>query len=140
MIVLMVLCLYVCGFYGCCLGRIISHLEKGTLKFLAENERIASFSPTLHERFKQAYESSTAKVSIGTPHLMLSHTFVVVLFMLALMLMLSPATVVLSCLLWEVSESVLFFFFFWPWVSELQVAVTDSSESLLAGHTLCSRC
>lgn len=33
-----------------------------------------------------------------------------------------------------------FFFFFWPRVSELQVAVTDSCESLLAGHTLCSRC
>uniref|UniRef100_A0A8B9VRT3 Codanin-1 C-terminal domain-containing protein n=1 Tax=Anas zonorhyncha TaxID=75864 RepID=A0A8B9VRT3_9AVES len=67
MITLMVLCLYVCGFYGCCLGRIISHLEKGTLKFLAENERIASFSPTLHERLKQAYESSTAKVSLLLP-------------------------------------------------------------------------
>ncbi|NWZ18362.1 CDAN1 protein, partial [Asarcornis scutulata] len=46
---------------------IISHLEKGTLKFLAENERIASFSPTLHERLKQAYESSTAKVSLLLP-------------------------------------------------------------------------
>ncbi|XP_025917401.1 codanin-1 isoform X3 [Apteryx rowi] len=48
-------------FYGCCFGRIISHLEKGTLKLLAENERIASFSPTLHEKLRQAYESSTAK-------------------------------------------------------------------------------
>uniref|UniRef100_A0A8C9EHB4 Codanin-1 C-terminal domain-containing protein n=1 Tax=Pavo cristatus TaxID=9049 RepID=A0A8C9EHB4_PAVCR len=46
---------------------IISHLEKGTLKFLAENERIASFSPALHERLKQAYESSTAKVSLLLP-------------------------------------------------------------------------
>ncbi|XP_048803385.1 codanin-1 [Lagopus muta] len=46
---------------------IISHLEKGTLKFLAENERIAAFSPTLHERLKQAYESSTAKVSLLLP-------------------------------------------------------------------------
>ncbi|OXB63361.1 hypothetical protein ASZ78_001937 [Callipepla squamata] len=46
---------------------VISHLEKGTLKFLAENERIASFSPTLHERLKQAYESSTAKVSLLLP-------------------------------------------------------------------------
>ncbi|NWI21305.1 CDAN1 protein, partial [Crypturellus soui] len=46
---------------------IISHLEKGTLKLLAENERIASFSPTLHERLKQAYESSTAKVSLLLP-------------------------------------------------------------------------
>uniref|UniRef100_A0A8C4KNM7 Codanin 1 n=1 Tax=Dromaius novaehollandiae TaxID=8790 RepID=A0A8C4KNM7_DRONO len=57
----------VCGFYGCCLGRIISHLEKGTLKLLAENERIASFSPALHERLRQAYESSTAKVSLLLP-------------------------------------------------------------------------
>uniref|UniRef100_A0A669PSJ8 Codanin-1 C-terminal domain-containing protein n=1 Tax=Phasianus colchicus TaxID=9054 RepID=A0A669PSJ8_PHACC len=47
--------------------QIISHLEKGTLKFLAENERIATFSPTLHERLKQAYESSTAKVSLLLP-------------------------------------------------------------------------
>ncbi|KFR07216.1 Codanin-1, partial [Nipponia nippon] len=46
---------------------IISHLEKGTLKLLAENERIASFSPTLHERLRQAYESSTAKVSLLLP-------------------------------------------------------------------------
>ncbi|NXC16816.1 CDAN1 protein, partial [Corythaeola cristata] len=46
---------------------IISHLEKGTLKLLAENERIASFSPTLHERLKQAYDSSTAKVSLLLP-------------------------------------------------------------------------
>uniref|UniRef100_A0A8C3TWN5 Codanin-1 C-terminal domain-containing protein n=1 Tax=Catharus ustulatus TaxID=91951 RepID=A0A8C3TWN5_CATUS len=46
---------------------IISHLEKGTLKLLAENERIASFSPTLHKRLRQAYESSTAKVSLLLP-------------------------------------------------------------------------
>ncbi|NWT36353.1 CDAN1 protein, partial [Chroicocephalus maculipennis] len=46
---------------------IISHLEKGMLKLLAENERIASFSPTLHERLRQAYESSTAKVSLLLP-------------------------------------------------------------------------
>ncbi|KFV55705.1 Codanin-1, partial [Gavia stellata] len=46
---------------------IIAHLEKGTLKLLAENERIASFSPTLHERLRQAYESSTAKVSLLLP-------------------------------------------------------------------------
>uniref|UniRef100_A0A8C6YR72 Codanin 1 n=1 Tax=Nothoprocta perdicaria TaxID=30464 RepID=A0A8C6YR72_NOTPE len=47
--------------------QIISRLEKGTLKLLAENERIASFSPTLHERLRQAYESSTAKVSLLLP-------------------------------------------------------------------------
>ncbi|NXX22332.1 CDAN1 protein, partial [Podargus strigoides] len=46
---------------------IISRLEKGTLKLLAENERISSFSPTLHERLRQAYESSTAKVSLLLP-------------------------------------------------------------------------
>ena len=73
------LCLSVYGFYPCCLGRIISYLEKGTLKLLAENERIASFSPTLHERLRQAYESSTAKVKIGRPQLMLLHTFVLLL-------------------------------------------------------------
>uniref|UniRef100_A0A663LKH7 Codanin-1 C-terminal domain-containing protein n=1 Tax=Athene cunicularia TaxID=194338 RepID=A0A663LKH7_ATHCN len=46
---------------------IISQLEKGMLKLLAENERIASFSPTLHKRLRQAYESSTAKVSLLLP-------------------------------------------------------------------------
>ncbi|NXL96658.1 CDAN1 protein, partial [Tyrannus savana] len=46
---------------------IISHLEKGMLKLLAENERIASFSPALHKRLRQAYESSTAKVSLLLP-------------------------------------------------------------------------
>uniref|UniRef100_A0A8C8B7Y8 Codanin-1 C-terminal domain-containing protein n=1 Tax=Otus sunia TaxID=257818 RepID=A0A8C8B7Y8_9STRI len=47
--------------------QVISQLEKGMLKLLAENERIASFSPTLHERLRQAYESSTAKVSLLLP-------------------------------------------------------------------------
>ncbi|KAK2533218.1 Cdan1 [Columba livia] len=46
---------------------IISRLEKGMLKLLAENERIASFSPALHERLRQAYENSTAKVSLLLP-------------------------------------------------------------------------
>ncbi|NXQ22143.1 CDAN1 protein, partial [Peucedramus taeniatus] len=46
---------------------IISHLEKGMLKLLAENERIALFSPTLHKRLRLAYESSTAKVSLLLP-------------------------------------------------------------------------
>ncbi|KAF7251808.1 Codanin-1 [Varanus komodoensis] len=41
---------------------IVSHLEKGTLKLLAENDRIASFSPDLHERLMKACENSTAKV------------------------------------------------------------------------------
>lgn len=52
------------------------------LKLLAENERIASFSPTLHERLRQAYESSTAKVKIARPQLMLLQTFVLLLFYL----------------------------------------------------------
>uniref|UniRef100_A0A672TVQ9 Codanin-1 C-terminal domain-containing protein n=1 Tax=Strigops habroptila TaxID=2489341 RepID=A0A672TVQ9_STRHB len=47
--------------------QIISRLEKGLLKLLAENERIASFSPSLHRRLRQAYESSTAKVSLLLP-------------------------------------------------------------------------
>ncbi|KAG8449462.1 hypothetical protein GDO86_016205 [Hymenochirus boettgeri] len=44
--------------------RVISHLEKGTLKLLAENERISAFSPTLQEKLFKAYENSTAKVSL----------------------------------------------------------------------------
>ncbi|NXA76813.1 CDAN1 protein, partial [Thryothorus ludovicianus] len=54
---------------------IISHLEKGMLKLLAENERIASFSPTLHKRLRQAYESSTAKVSLLLPSSVQSVSF-----------------------------------------------------------------
>ncbi|XP_025071135.1 codanin-1 isoform X4 [Alligator sinensis] len=54
---------------------IISHLEKGTLKLLAENERIASFSPHLHKRLRQAYESSTAKVSLLLPSSVQSVSF-----------------------------------------------------------------
>ncbi|XP_019352135.1 codanin-1 isoform X3 [Alligator mississippiensis] len=54
---------------------LISHLEKGTLKLLAENERIASFSPHLHKRLRQAYESSTAKVSLLLPSSVQSVSF-----------------------------------------------------------------
>uniref|UniRef100_A0A8C8SRT7 Codanin-1 C-terminal domain-containing protein n=2 Tax=Pelusios castaneus TaxID=367368 RepID=A0A8C8SRT7_9SAUR len=54
---------------------IISRLEKGTLKLLAENERIASFSPGLHERLMKAYESSTAKVSLLLPSSIQSVSF-----------------------------------------------------------------
>ncbi|NWS33334.1 CDAN1 protein, partial [Polioptila caerulea] len=54
---------------------IISHLEKGMLKLLAENERIASFSPSLHTRLRQAYESSTAKVSLLLPSSVQSVSF-----------------------------------------------------------------
>ncbi|NWV25563.1 CDAN1 protein, partial [Origma solitaria] len=60
-----------CVYFAVCVldyqYEIISHLEKGMLKLLAENERIASFSPTLHKRLRQAYESSTAKVSLLLP-------------------------------------------------------------------------
>lgn len=52
------------------------------LKLLAENERIASFSPALHERLRQAYENSTAKVRTGRPQMMLLQTVVVFLFYL----------------------------------------------------------
>ncbi|XP_067414003.1 codanin-1 isoform X2 [Emydura macquarii macquarii] len=58
-----------------CQFEIISRLEKGTLKLLAENERIASFSPGLHERLMKAYESSTAKVSLLLPSSIQSVSF-----------------------------------------------------------------
>ncbi|KAJ7344788.1 hypothetical protein JRQ81_000738 [Phrynocephalus forsythii] len=54
---------------------IVSHLEKGTLKLLAENERIAAFSPVLHERLATAYESSTAKISLLLPSCVQSVSF-----------------------------------------------------------------
>ncbi|XP_030070215.1 codanin-1 [Microcaecilia unicolor] len=54
---------------------IISHLEKGTLKLLAENERITAFSSGLHERLMRAYESSTAKVSLLLPSFVQSVSF-----------------------------------------------------------------
>ncbi|XP_020649345.3 codanin-1 [Pogona vitticeps] len=54
---------------------IVSHLEKGTLKLLAENERIAAFSPVLHERLTIAYESSTAKISLLLPSCVQSVSF-----------------------------------------------------------------
>uniref|UniRef100_A0A8C5UA03 Codanin-1 C-terminal domain-containing protein n=1 Tax=Malurus cyaneus samueli TaxID=2593467 RepID=A0A8C5UA03_9PASS len=60
-----------CVYFAVCVldyqYEIISHLEKGMLKLLAENERIASFSPTLHKRLREAYENSTAKVSLLLP-------------------------------------------------------------------------
>ncbi|XP_030415459.1 codanin-1 isoform X2 [Gopherus evgoodei] len=58
-----------------CQFEIISHLERGTLKLLAENERIASFSPGLHARLMKAYESSTAKVSLLLPSSVQSVSF-----------------------------------------------------------------
>uniref|UniRef100_A0A670I1H1 Codanin-1 C-terminal domain-containing protein n=1 Tax=Podarcis muralis TaxID=64176 RepID=A0A670I1H1_PODMU len=55
--------------------QIISHLEKGTLKLLAENDRITSFSPDLHERLMAVYENSTAKVSLLLPSSIQSVSF-----------------------------------------------------------------
>ncbi|KAM8920861.1 codanin-1 [Pelodytes ibericus] len=43
---------------------VISRLDRGTLKLLAENERVAAFYPPLQERLLKAYEASTAKVSL----------------------------------------------------------------------------
>lgn len=45
--------------------RVLSYLDKGTLKLLAENERLLCFSPALQGRLRAAYEGSVAKV--GTP-------------------------------------------------------------------------
>ncbi|KAJ7990849.1 hypothetical protein DPEC_G00291180 [Dallia pectoralis] len=42
---------------------LVSHLDKDTLRLLAENERVSSFSPPLRERLALAQNSSTAKVS-----------------------------------------------------------------------------
>lgn len=58
-----------------CQFPIIAHLDKGTLKLLAENERISSFSPVLHERLMEAYENSTAKVSLLMPSYIQSVSF-----------------------------------------------------------------
>ncbi|XP_029454550.1 codanin-1 isoform X1 [Rhinatrema bivittatum] len=55
--------------------QIISHLEKGTLKLLAESERITAFSSGLHERLMEAYTSSTAKVSLLLPSCIQSVSF-----------------------------------------------------------------
>uniref|UniRef100_A0A8D1DXU2 Codanin 1 n=1 Tax=Sus scrofa TaxID=9823 RepID=A0A8D1DXU2_PIG len=46
---------------------ILSHLDKGTLKLLAENERLLCFSPVLQGRLRAAYEGSVAKVSLAMP-------------------------------------------------------------------------
>lgn len=49
-----------------CPCRVLSYLDKGTLKLLAENERLLCFSPALQGRLRAAYEGSVAKV--GTLH------------------------------------------------------------------------
>ncbi|CAK7301356.1 Cdan1 [Vulpes lagopus] len=47
--------------------QVLSYLDKGTLKLLAENERLLCFSPALQGRLKAAYEGSVAKVSLAVP-------------------------------------------------------------------------
>ncbi|KAM8907117.1 codanin-1 isoform 1-T1 [Lycaon pictus] len=47
--------------------QVLSYLDKGTLKLLAENERLLCFSPALQGRLKAAYEGSVAKVSLAMP-------------------------------------------------------------------------
>ncbi|KAG7510674.1 hypothetical protein JOB18_028145 [Solea senegalensis] len=42
--------------------QLVAHLDKCTLRLLAENERVASFSPDLRDRLTQAQDNSTAKL------------------------------------------------------------------------------
>ncbi|KAM4833307.1 codanin-1 isoform X3 [Urocitellus parryii] len=49
--------------------QVLSSLDKGTLKLLAENERLLCFSPALQGRLRAAYEGSVAKVSLAMPPL-----------------------------------------------------------------------
>lgn len=41
---------------------LLSHLDRCTLRLLAENERVATFSPALRDRLARAQDTSTAKV------------------------------------------------------------------------------
>lgn len=50
----------------CISFRLIAHLDKCTLRLLAENERVASFSPDLRDCLIQAQDKSTAKVRVFT--------------------------------------------------------------------------
>uniref|UniRef100_A0A3B3DQP4 Codanin 1 n=1 Tax=Oryzias melastigma TaxID=30732 RepID=A0A3B3DQP4_ORYME len=43
--------------------QLVAHLDKGALRLLAENERVASFSPALRDLLIQAQGKSSAKVS-----------------------------------------------------------------------------
>ncbi|XP_017276948.1 codanin-1 isoform X2 [Kryptolebias marmoratus] len=43
--------------------QLVAHLDKCTLRLLAENERVASFSPDLRDRLTHAQDRSTAKLS-----------------------------------------------------------------------------
>lgn len=56
-----------------CPHRVLCCLDKGTLKLLAENERLLCFSPALQGRLRAAYEGSVAKVV--TPSQMSSSLF-----------------------------------------------------------------
>ncbi|XP_035940504.2 codanin-1 isoform X2 [Halichoerus grypus] len=47
--------------------QVLSYLDKGTLKLLAENERLLCFSPALQGHLRAAYEGSVAKVSLAMP-------------------------------------------------------------------------
>ncbi|XP_008845055.1 codanin-1 isoform X2 [Nannospalax galili] len=47
--------------------QVLSYLDKGTLKLLAENERLLCFSPALQGRLRVAFEGSVAKVSLMIP-------------------------------------------------------------------------
>ncbi|XP_071971747.1 codanin-1 [Engystomops pustulosus] len=55
--------------------KVISLLDKSTLKLLAENERIGAFSPKLQERLLEAYRTSTGKVSLLLPSTLHSVSF-----------------------------------------------------------------
>ncbi|XP_054652372.1 codanin-1 isoform X2 [Dunckerocampus dactyliophorus] len=43
--------------------QLLAHMDKCTLRLLAENERVASFCPNLRDRLSQAQDRSTAKLS-----------------------------------------------------------------------------
>ncbi|XP_041927428.1 codanin-1 [Alosa sapidissima] len=46
---------------------LVSHLDKGTLRLLSENERVGLFAPALRDRLALAQDNSTAKVSPSLP-------------------------------------------------------------------------
>ncbi|KAM5130028.1 codanin-1 isoform 2-T2 [Mantella aurantiaca] len=54
---------------------VISLLDKSTLKLLAENDRIGTFSPPLQERLLEAHRTSTGKVSLLLPATLHSVSF-----------------------------------------------------------------
>ncbi|KTF94877.1 hypothetical protein cypCar_00003630 [Cyprinus carpio] len=47
--------------------RLVSHLDKCTLRLLSENERVGTFSSSLRDRLAQAQDSCTAKVLPSPP-------------------------------------------------------------------------